>query len=258
MSGLRFPNTIKTLLADDEDIALRRLRNSLAAYPSIEIVGEVRDGMSAVAFINRERPDLVFLDIQMPGCNGFEVLRNLVYTPLIVFVTAYETYAVKAFEKNSLDYLLKPVEDERLAVTMQRVLNASGPHDDMLLKIGHLLRDSHPEATMRTIPVKVGAKITLVHVDDICYLEARDKYVYIHTADGGKLVDFTLAYLEERLPPVFLRIHRGIIVNTLQIREIEKYFKGTYLVVMNDAKGSKLKSAYSYSEAIRRKLLLSQ
>lgn len=256
MSGLHFPNEIKTLLADDEDVALHRLRTLLTAYPAVKIVGEVKDGASAIGFINRERPDLVFLDIQMPGCNGFEVLRSLAYTPLIVFVTAYEEYAVKAFEKNSLDYLLKPVEKERLSITIQRVLNASERGADTLQKIEQLLRNNRPPESISTIPVKTGNRITLIKVDDICFFEARDKYVYIHTRDSEKLIDLSVAYLQDHLPPMFVRIHRGIIINTLHVRELQKYFKGTYLVVMNDALGSKLRSAYSYSEAIRNKLFL--
>jgi len=258
MSGLHSPANVKTLLADDEALALHRLRKLLSAYPVIDIAGEVNNGTAAIEFINRERPDLVFLDIRMPGCSGLEVLQGLVHKPLIVFVTAYEEYAIKAFEKNSLDYLLKPVEPERLAITIQRILDNKTHGADIIQKLGQLLQATRPQEPLRAIPIKAGNKITFVSVEDIVYLEARDKYVYVHAYNGEKLADNTLAYWQERLPTGFIRIHRGLIVNVVHVRELQKYFKGTYIVVMNDAKGSRLKSSYSYSDEIRKHLLLSQ
>lgn len=256
MSGLLSQTEIRTLLVDDEDIAIYRLKKALESYPQIKIIGEAKDGKRAVRLINDERPDLVFLDIQMPEMTGFEVLNYLDYLPLIVFVTAYEEYAIKAFEKNSLDYLLKPVEDERLAITIKRVLESKAGEDDVLQKIKMLINDNQPKDIVTTIPVKSGNKIMLIHVSDICFFEAKDKYVYIHTNEGENLVDYPLGYLQERLPEQFLRVHRGFIINKLKIREIHKYFKGTYILVMNDSKSSKIKSAYSYSDVIRVKLLL--
>ncbi len=129
---------------------------------------------------------------------------------------------------------------------------------DIIQKIGQLLQATCTQEPVRAIPVKTGNKITFVSVEDVIYLEARDKYVYIHTHDDDKLVDHTLAYWQERLPTGFIRIHRGLIVNVVHVRELQKYFKGTYIVVMNDAKGSRLKSSYSYSDEIRRHLLLSE
>jgi len=258
MSGSQFPANIKTLLADDEEVARHRLRQLLSAYSAIAITGEVNNGTAAIEFINRERPDLVFLDIRMPGSNGFEVLQGLAHKPLIVFVTAYEEYAIKAFEKNSLDYLLKPVEPERLAITIQRIIDNKPDGSDIIQKIGQLLQAARPREPVRAIPVKTGNKITFVSVEDIVYLEARDKYVYVHTHNGEKLVDNTLAYWHERLPAGFIRIHRGLIVNVVHVRELQKYFKGTYIVMMNDAQGSRLKSSYSYSDEIRKHLLLSE
>lgn len=255
MSGLQYPEEITTLLVDDEEMAIHRLRKALQQYPRINIIGEARDGASAIEFMNKRQPELVFLDIRMPGFNGFEVLNHLAYTPLIVFVTAYEEYAIKAFEKNSLDYLLKPVEEERLALTIQRVMQNRSGGAEILLKIKQLIADKQTESTISTIPVKTGNKIFLVHVADIVFFEAKDKYVIVHTKDEEQIIEYPLNYLENRLPPEFVRIHRGLIVNKLKIREIHKYFKGTFVLLMNDAKGSKLKSAYSFSDAIKTKLL---
>ncbi len=256
MSTSLFQEEIKTLLVDDEEVALHRLKKSLYAYPYIKIVGEIKDGRSAVEFINDQRPDLVFLDIQIPGFNGFEVLNRLEYTPLIVFVTAYDEYAIKAFEKNSLDYLLKPVEDERLALTMKRIVQSKAGDKDILLKIKKLISNIKTEEVISTIPVKSGNKIQLVHVADICFFEAKDKYVTIHVKGEEKLIEFSLTWLQDRLPAEFVRIHRGFIVNKLKIREIHKYFKGTFILLMDDVKNSKIKSAYSYYETIKTKLLL--
>lgn len=247
---------IKTLLVDDEEVAIHRLKKLLGAWPNVNIIGEAKDGRSAVDLINSQRPDLVFLDIQMPGSNGFEVLDQLQYTPLIVFTTAYEEYAVKAFEKNSLDYLLKPVEGERLALTMKRIIQNKAGDQNLLLKIQQLMGYEKTKDRISTIPVKTGNKITLVHVADIIFLEAKEKYVTIHLKEGEKLIEYSLTWLEHRLPEEFLRVHRSFIVNKLKIREIHKYFKGTFLLVMDDVKSSKIKTAYSYAETIRTKLLL--
>ena len=247
---------IKTLLVDDEEVAIHRLKKLLGAYPRVNIIGEAKDGRSAVDLINSQRPDLVFLDIQMPGLNGFEVLHQLLYTPLIVFTTAYEEYAVKAFEKNSLDYLLKPVENERLALTMKRIVQNKAGDQDLLLKIKQLIGYEKTEDRISTIPVKAGNKILLVQVADIIFLEAKEKYVTIHLKEGEKLIEYSLTSLEHRLPDEFIRVHRSFIVNKLKIREIHKYFKGTFMLVMDDAKSSKIKTAYSYSETIKTKILL--
>ena len=247
---------IKVLLVDDEEVAIHRLKKLLGSYPYVHIIGEAKDGRSAVDLINSQHPDLVFLDIQMPGSTGFDVLDQLQYTPLIVFTTAYEEYAVKAFEKNSLDYLLKPVEDERLALTMKRIVQNKSGDQDLLLKIRQLIGYEKTEDRISTIPVKTGNKIHLVHVADIFFLEAKEKYVTIHLKEGEKLIEYSLTSLEHRLPEGFIRVHRSFIVNKLKIREIHKYFKGTFLLLMDDVKSSKIKTAYSYSETIRTKLLL--
>src|SRR5258707_14631174 len=153
---------IKVLLVDDEEVAIHRLKKLLGTWPFVNIIGQAKDGRSAVTIINNHRPDLVFLDIQMPGLNGFEVLDQLLYTPQIVFTTAYEEYAVKAFEKNSLDYLLKPVEDERLALTMKRIVQNKAGDQDLLVKIRQLIGHEKTEDRISTIPVKAGNKIYLV------------------------------------------------------------------------------------------------
>jgi two-component system LytT family response regulator len=256
MSALLFQEEIRTLLVDDEDIAIHRLKKALSAYPQFKIIAEINDGRSAIDFINSHKPDLVFLDIQMPEFNGFDVLSNLKHTPLLVFVTAFEEYAVKAFEKNSLDYLLKPVENERLAITVNRILANKAADINMLQQINRLIQDHQPKDSISTIPVKLGNKINLIQVQDICFFEAKDKYVCIHTHDEEKLIEYPLSYLEDRLPPEFIRVHRSFIINKFKILEIQKYFKGSFILMMTDAKNSKIKCAVSYNDAIKNKLLL--
>ncbi|WP_432712402.1 LytR/AlgR family response regulator transcription factor, partial [Pedobacter sp.] len=256
MSELPFHDKIRTLLVDDEEMAIHRLKKVLAAYPEIEIIAAVNDGRSAVELINTSRPDLVFLDIQMPEFNGFDVLANLQYMPMIVFVTAYEEYAVKAFEQNSLDYLLKPLVGERLEMTMKRVMEKQMGGSSMLQKIKALIDHQPVKEPISTIPVKAGNKINLIRVADICFFEATDKYVVIHTKEEEKLIEFSLTYLQDRLPDQFVRIHRSFIINKMMILEIHKYFKGTFLMLMNDVQQTKIKSAYAYKDAIKNKLLL--
>lgn len=194
MSRLFFQKEIKTVLVDDEEIALHRLRKVLEAYPMIKILGEATDGRSAISMINKLIPDLVFLDIQMPEFTGLEVLNHLHVNPMIVFITAYEEYAVTAFERDSLDYLLKPVEEERLAITMNRILEKDSAGQDSLLKIQQVLLQAQKRREISTIPVKVGNKINLIQVPDIYYFEAKDKYVFIHTIDKEYLIDYPLSF----------------------------------------------------------------
>lgn len=256
MSNSFSQKQIRTILADDEDIALQRFRRALEPYPFIHIIAEAKDGKSAIDLINTLLPDLVFLDIQMPGYSGLELLNQLDTLPMVVFVTAYEEYAVKAFENNSVDYLLKPVEQERLAITIDRIKEQSFDRNASIQYLRKLLAEAEVPKSITTIPVKVGNKINLIHVPDICYFEARDKYVYIHTKDKDYLIDHALSFLMERLPEQFIRVHRTYIINTQYIMEIHKYFKGGYIFMMNDAETTRIKTANSYNADIKKKLLI--
>jgi len=255
MSTLSSLRDIKTLLVDDEEVAIRRLRQMLSRYPDISIIGEATDGPSAVAIINERRPELVFLDIQMPGLDGFGVLGALDYTPMIVFLTAYEEYAVKAFEKESLDYLLKPVEVERLDLTIQRVARNRATDGSILEKIERLVDGVRAADTITTIPVKAGNRIQLVSVADVYFFAAKDKYVMVHEREGQRLIEYPLSWLEHRLPPEFIRVHRGYIVNKVKIREIHRFLKGTFVIIMDDGASTAIKTAWSYSETVKARLL---
>jgi len=247
---------ISTVLVDDEPMAIERLRNELQVFPQVDVIGTASDGISAVKLINTERPDLIFLDIQMPEINGFGVISRLIYQPLIVFVTAFDEYAVTAFEKDSVDYLLKPVASDRLAVTMQRVLDRKNVKAEFFAKIKEIGQEKETNAYITTIPVKTGPKIQLIPVSDIYYFGAKDKYVFLHTYDDEKLLDHSLTHLESRLPPEFIRVHRSFIINKHKVKEIQKYFKGGFVFTLCDTSNSRIKSASSFTEDIKNKLLL--
>ncbi len=255
MSRLSYPAPakLKVLLVDDEEIARQRLRQLLQAYNSqIEIIGEAQDGEEARQQIELLRPDVVFLDIEMPGKSGLQLLKELRYLPLIVFVTAYEQYAVKAFEEDSLDYLLKPVEKTRLATTMQRLISRQKTNALLPEQLEQLLQRLQPAPKeLKVIPVKTGDQIVLVSLADVIFFEARDKYVTLHLRQKTYLLDQSLTYLEERLPAGFIRVQRGFILNQQKIKEIRKYFNGRYLFKMTDAAESTIKSGHTYHERLQ-------
>ncbi|RAJ10692.1 LytTR family two component transcriptional regulator [Chitinophaga skermanii] len=256
MFASALPSNITTIIVDDEPVAIHRLRQALQVYPQVHIIGEAYDGITAAQLINKLKPQLVFLDIRIPGSHGFEVLQALTHQPAIVFVTAYEEYAVKAFEKNSLDYLLKPFDDARLALTMKRVELHRNNQNNWFSALQQLLQAPAAPGVISTIPVKTGEKIQLIHINDVIFFEAKEKYVALHTHEAERLIEYSLTYLEARLPAQFVRVHRGFIINKLKIQEMQKYFKGTFIITMQDNRHTKIKTAYSYADAVKAKLLL--
>ncbi|UCH84744.1 MAG: response regulator transcription factor [Candidatus Latescibacterota bacterium] len=226
----------KTILVDDEPLALTRLRRLLDPYAGrIDIVGTADNGADAVALINRIRPDLVFLDIQMPELNGFDVLERLDYTPLVIFSTAYDQYALRAFEVNSIDYLLKPVDPVRLEKAINKLMRLSdAAAGDLRDRIARML-ESVPGAASHRIQIRLGDKIKLIPVSEITFFRASDKYVEVHSQGRVHLITKSLSQLESELPSDdFVRVHRSIIVNVNFVEEFAKDFGGGYVVRMND------------------------
>lgn len=256
MSRLDFtppPRKKTVLVVDDEEIARHRLRQLLKLYHTqLEVIGEASTGDEAQQQIEQLRPEVVFLDIEMPGKSGLQVVKELQFQPLIVFVTAYEQYAVKAFEENSLDYLLKPVEPERLARTIQRLFERQEPSPLWPVQFQALLEQLQPAKKLNIIPVKMGDQIILVPVKEIVFLEAKDKYVTLHLAQKTYLLDQSLTYLEERLPADFIRVQRAYIINHQHIHQIRKYFNGGFLFTMADAAATAIKSGSTYQEELKR------
>jgi two-component system LytT family response regulator len=235
-------------LVDDEELALLRLKKLLAPYSdTIHIVGTAGSGQEAVSVINELQPDLVFLDIQMPELNGFEVLENLDYMPLVIFSTAYDQYALRAFETNSIDYLLKPVSSERLKEAIEKLerLTASA-YADTNQNLISLLNDIN--AKPGKLQVRVGKKIKLIDVGDICYFKADNKYVEVHTFDQMYLVTKPLHDIENTLPRSFRRIHRSCIVNSDFVDEIVPMSKSVHLVILKDQQRSRLTMSRNYKD----------
>jgi two-component system LytT family response regulator len=240
----------KTLIVDDEQLARQRLKRLLKPYNELEIIGEAVNGADGLEQIESLRPDLIFLDIEMPVLNGFEMLAKLDRQPKVVFTTAYDQYAIKAFEEDSIDYLLKPVEAERLEKTIKKLhqtqSQVSGP-----LPLEALMKQLLVKKDMKTLTVKIGDRILLIKLTDILFIDAEDKYVFLHTADGKKhLTDFTISSLEDKLPEQFIRIHRGTIINTDHIKEIRKGFNGALVFLMNNT-DVKLTSSRSNGDMLR-------
>ncbi|MBC7653862.1 MAG: response regulator transcription factor [Oligoflexus sp.] len=242
-------NKISCIIIDDEELARQRLIRLLKPYDFIDIIAEASNGKEGLKLVEEHRPDMIFLDIEMPVMNGFEMLSKIKKQPKVIFTTAYDQYAIKAFEENSLDYLLKPIEKERLEKSMEKLQET---HKPMALPLQQLLDQLKPKKEIKTLTVKIGDKILLIALDKIIAIEAEDKYVFLHTEDGSKhLTDFTLSNLEEKLPENFCRIHRSFIINTNHIKEIRKSFNGALVFVMDNKEGQKFTSSRSNSEALR-------
>lgn len=245
---------LRTLLIDDEPPALERLQALLSPYRQhITIVGKASDGASAVELINSEQPDLIFLDIQMPILNGLEVMQQVKHMPMVVFCTAYDRYALEAFNTLSIDYLLKPVSPERLALTVRKIEKMS--HRTEVTDLTTLIKQLQPQQERRritTLPVKHGERITLVSVNEVSHFMAGDKYVTIVTRNGKEhVIDQSLKELEESLPEHFLRIHKSTIVNTQMVHELQRYLGGRFVFILTDSRSTRLVSGRNYGETIK-------
>lgn len=225
---------IRTIIVEDEELARNLLKSFLSSHENIELVAECENGFEGVKMINELKPDLVFLDIQMPKITGFELLELIDHKPHIIFATAYDQYALKAFEYNAADYLLKPYSKERLfeavAKVNERILT-EGPVSDMAAKVS----DFPKEEFLERIVVKDRHKIHIISVDQVRYIESMDDYVLIYTREGRYVKQKTMKYMESSLDPKnFIRIHRSYIVMVDEINEIQQYEKESYIVILKD------------------------
>lgn len=244
---------IRTLLAEDEPHSLERLRNVLAARADLEIVGEATDGPMAVALVDALRPELLFLDIHMPGCDGFEVLGRIAHHPMVVFITAYDEYALKAFDANAVDYLLKPSSKERILEAVDRVVARRKPLDVNL--VATLKAALGSQTYLRRFLVKVGDEILVIPEADVLSFQAEDKYVNLQTEGRRFITDFTLKDLEQRLDPErFVRIHKSTIIALSRVSRIAKWFQGEQIVVLDDKAATRLKVGRTYAEAFRMRM----
>lgn len=243
-----------TILIDDEKIARTRLRRMLANFGELfQIIGEAKNGEEGLEMTQRMKPDLIFLDIQMPGKTGFELLNELEQFPIVIFCTAYEEYALQAFNTLALDYLVKPVEQERLQLTVDKLKRARGtigkPQLEALMELVNLQTETKK---LHSIPHKIGDRVILIKPEKITYFSANEKYVDFYTLDGCKyMTELSLKKLEERLPATFKRVQRGVIVNSEHIKEFRKYFRGKYILVLDDVNHTKLETGRSYTDDIK-------
>lgn len=229
---------IRTLLVDDEDLARSILRRALAVFPDFEIVGEAANGIEAIEMVAAFHPDLLLLDIEMPGFNGFEVLQQLTDPPTVAFVTAYDEYAVRAFEANAVDYLLKPLQPERLERSLTRIrtrlsrLPANGAPDHSAKALEIARERGGP---LRRLAARRGKRIVIVALREVVRVEIDDKLVFACTATERLLIEKTIGELEVLLQPAgFLRISRGELVNLDMVRELMPWFSGTWRVKLSN------------------------
>ncbi len=245
---------IRTLIADDEPLALERIRTALAAEPAFDLVAVCTDGDDALDSIRQHRPDVAFLDIDMPGKNGFEVVKGLEpdETPHVVFVTAFNDYAVKAFDVHAIDYLLKPLDQDRFNLTVKRLkqLMESADADDYSDRLTEVVRTVEAQRPLADrIMVKTDGKLLFLKTDEIDWIDAAGNYVQLHTADKTYLSRDTMNNMESKLDPNrFLRIHRSTIVNLDRIKEMQPWFHGEYQVRLTN--GTKLYMSRSYRQKI--------
>ena len=226
---------INAIIVEDEKLARDLIKDYLSEHKDIRLLGEYEDGFSGLKAINEMKPDLVFLDIQMPKLSGFEMLEVLDHHPVIIFTTAFDQYAIKAFEYNAVDYLLKPFSRERFsdAVNKSREKISSGDREGAKKIVEHM--DAKEEAIQRVV-VKSRSKIHVIPVDDIRYVEAQDDYVMIYTRDHKYLKQKTMKYFENHLPPAdFVRIHRSYIARLSEITQMQLYEKDSYVVILKDS-----------------------
>ena len=249
--------SIRVLLSDDEALALERLRSLLQDEPDLQIVAECGDGNSAIALIKKEKPDLVFLDVQMPEVDGFGVVSALQrdHLPLTVFVTAYDRYAMKAFEVHALDYLLKPVGKERLSEALEHARKQLvHPSETMFQRrVLDMLADLEArQKSPERIVIKSDGEIVCLKPQEIDWAESAGNYVCLHVGAATHILRETITALETRLGRQFLRVHRSTLVNVDRIKTLRPSLYGDYAILLRD--GTKLTLSRGFRETVLRRL----
>jgi two-component system LytT family response regulator len=258
---------LRAYLVDDEPLAIARLQRLLAGFPHLHIAGSATDSAQALAFLNAETSetiDVLFLDIQMPGMNGFELLSRLARQPFVIFTTAFDQHALRAFEANTIDYLLKPIETEHLV----RALNKLGrlrpvvapdwqrnPElPDLMRELAASLREVQTGFPHR-IATRIGERISFLALDDVTHILAHDKLTYAVVDGRRHSIDQTIAELEHRLDPAkFLRIHRAVLVNVDWIHEVNSWFAGKVILTLKDASHTQLTVARDRVRSVKDRL----
>ncbi len=243
------------LIIDDEKLARDLVKEYLEGFENIELIGECENGTEAVKAIDQKKPDIIFLDVQMPGMTGFDVLDEIAHEPHIIFTTAYDQYAIKAFERNAVDYLLKPIDEERFRLALNRALKRQAAGSN---KIEDLLFNLRPERTAHSFEshlfVQKSEKLFNLPVEDIQHLEASGDYTIITTKTDQFVSSSGIGKLEEILnPEEFIRVHRSTIINVSFLKEIERHFNGGMIVKMTN--GKTFPVSRTYAKVIRRRVV---
>jgi two-component system LytT family response regulator len=219
-----------------------------------QVIGEASDGDQAQDMIESLKPDIIFLDVQMPGKNVFTMLTEIRHKPFVVFCTAFDHYALDAFNSHSVDYLIKPVEVERLKRTAEKLEKITErSFNGSLHSVLDAIKKMEPRQTPTSIPHKVGDKTVLVKLEQVIFFQAEDKYINFYNAEGKKfLSDQSLKILEEKLPENFVRVSKSTILNKNFVNEVHRYFRGKVIFVMHDINKTKITSGSTYSDIIKR------
>ena len=253
----------RAFLVDDEMLALKRLRRLLQATGRIEIVGSTTEPSTALKFLLNESVDLLFLDIQMPGMNGFELLAKLATQPTVIFTTAYDKYALRAFEVNSIDYLLKPVDPEQLERALKKLdlLRETGKSFEIRAQIQSLITQltdgfpSAPRVSTDRICSRVGDRIMFIELDHITHFFSEDKLTYAATENKNYIVDQTLSELEQKLGTRgFARVHRATLINLRFVDELHRWFSGRMLIRMKDKNRTELTVSRDHVKSLKERL----
>jgi two-component system LytT family response regulator len=242
------------LIVDDEKLARDLLREYLEFFPQIEVIGECAKGGEAVEKIDKLKPDLIFLDVQMPGMTGFDVLEEIDHDPYVIFTTAYDQYAIKAFEKNAVDYVSKPLDEERFRVAVERALKRKKSENSNLEELLRSFKAEGMGTFESHIFVQKSEKLFNLAVEEIIFLEASGDYTVITTKNDQFVSSSGIGKLEEILnPSTFIRVHRSTIINLNFLKEIERHFNGGMVVKMNSGKSFPV--SRTYAKLIRKKVV---
>ncbi|PIA79565.1 hypothetical protein BFR04_01605 [Gaetbulibacter sp. 4G1] len=243
----------RTVIIDDEPLARERLLSLLENFPeTFQVIDTAKNGMEAKEKIKTLQPGLIFLDIEMPGLTGFELLEQLETIPIVVFCTAYDQYSLKAFETNSIDYLVKPVRLERIEKTIKKLKLFKGTNStQQLLEAIKEISIKKGTKKMTSITIKKGEKLIFVKLEDIIFLEANEKYVTVFTSTTNHLTNLSLSQLEHKLPDEFLRVHRAVIINTVYVEEVQKYFNSRYVITLQNKQKTSVISGRTYTQQIK-------
>lgn len=245
---------VKCLIIDDEELARQLLREYIGQITGLTIIGEANRGREAVERIDADKPDLIFLDVQMPGMTGFDVLEEITHDPHVIFTTAYDQYAIQAFEKNAVDYLLKPIDQERFNLAVKRAMERIALEQNPVGELLRSLKTENKTTFDSHIFVQKSEKLINLPVDEIMFLEASGDYTILTTKSDQFVSSSGIGKLEEILnPEIFIRVHRSTIININYLREIERHFNGGMMVKMTNGKSFPV--SRTYARVIRKKVV---